>query len=485
MNNFFIFFYFFLLLVISIYGIHMYWLILIYLNHRSQDKNDDALLPLKEYPRVTVQLPLFNEQRVAVRLIEAVRNFDWPGEKLHIQILDDSTDSTTKEIERYLKQIKPSAIKIEHIRRGDRHGYKAGALAFGLLSSNSEYVAVFDADNVPRPDFLVKNIRYFSDPKVGMVQTRWSFLNQNESFLCRAQALFLNAHFIIEQQARFLGRLLFNFNGTAGIWRLTAIKEAGGWEFDTLTEDLDLSMRAQLAGWNFIYNNDYDVPTELPNTIMAFKTQQYRWSKGAIQTALKLLPKIIRSRLSTRVKAASIFHLTSKLLNVALLFLAILLIPALYIRLDSGMIKLLLIDLPIFLAATGSVTLFYSLAYKADQQNRTWRDMLALPMLTSLGIALAVNNTKAVVSAFLGRKSAFIRTPKSGSTDQLLRRVPRDYRLRIDRTILVEMALTVYSSIAIIIAFRMNMFFAVPFLTTFCIGFLYFSVKGISDNYGN
>jgi cellulose synthase/poly-beta-1,6-N-acetylglucosamine synthase-like glycosyltransferase len=485
MKSAFIFFYFALLCFISFYGIHLYWLIALYLKHRRKPvKPAGGRLGRDDFPRVTVQLPIYNEQRVAVRLIEAVRRFDWPDNKFEIQILDDSTDITSQLISEFLATFPDEGPKTQHVRRTNREGFKAGALKAGLVEAQGEFIAIFDADNFPRPDFLTSTIPFFNNRRVGMVQTRWSFLNRTESFLCRAQALFLDAHFNIEQQARFHGGLLFNFNGTAGVWRRSTIEQAGGWKSDTLTEDFDLSIRAQVSGAQFVYLNDYYVPTELPNSISAFKSQQYRWSKGAVQTGLNLFPKIVRSSLPIKAKVASFFHFSSKALSVALLMLALMLIPALYFRLETGMMRLFLVDLPIFVAATGSMSLFYSLAYRSSMDKRSFRDTMILPVLTSLGVALAVNNTRAFFSALSGRKSAFVRTPKSGSTEQNSLKAPQTYLRPSGRTAWVESFLALYSLTAMALAVQMNLYFTLPFLATFFAGYFYFSFKGIKDAIG-
>jgi len=486
MKNAFIFIYFSLLFFIALYGIHLYWMIIVYLKNRKRKLlPESGNLGFTEFPKVTVQLPIYNEKRVAVRLIEAVIKINWPNDKLDVQILDDSTDETCELIKVFLDKLQGmnNLPNISYLHRDNRKGFKAGALDAGFKRSNSEYIAVFDADNLPDSDFLTANIPFFNDPSIGMIQTRWGFLNQNESLLCRAQALFLNAHFIIEQQARFWGKMLFNFNGTAGIWRSKAIIDAGGWQFDTLTEDLDLSLRAQLAGWKFVYNNSYIVPTELPNRISAFKSQQFRWSKGAVQTGIKLLPSIFYSNLKWYVKLASFFHLSSKTISIALLFLSMLLVPALYIRLESGPVKLFFIDLPIFIAGTGSMSIFYSLAYRYSNKERSIKDIFLLPALTSLGIALAVNNSRALLSAIFNRKSEFIRTPKSGSTEINFRKVPKKYLGIRDNTVYIETFLAAYSLTALFVAIKMNLLFTVPFLLTFFLGYLYFSVKGLKEQY--
>jgi len=269
--------YFFLLFVIAFYGVHIYWLIWLYLRNRSAAESIEPLRgPL---PRVTVQLPVYNERAVVVRLIRSAAKLAWPQELLEIQVLDDSDDSTSELAADEVARLRAEGYRIAHIRRTDRSGYKAGALAHGLQLSFGEFVAIFDADNLPRPDFLTKAMGHFADPQVGLVQARWSFLNRAESILCRAQALFLDSHFFVEQSARCRGGLFMNFNGTAGIWRRQAIESAGGWQADTLTEDLDLSFRAQMAGWRFVLAEEIDVPPELPGSIRAFKSQQFRLAK--------------------------------------------------------------------------------------------------------------------------------------------------------------------------------------------------------------
>lgn len=462
-------------------------MIIIYIKHKySIPLIPHGTIAKSTFPFVTIQLPFYNEKQVAKRLIETVCQFDWNVHTLEIQILDDSTDETSEIIQECISDLKRRYDKLpelKYIHRTHRIGYKAGALAEGLKVAKGEFIAIFDADNLPNNDFLTCNMRYFNDKKIGMVQTRWGFLNANESFLCRAQTLFLNAHFIVEQQARYFGNLLFNFNGTAGIWRKETILDSGGWQFDTLTEDLDLSMRAQLRGWKFVYDNNYIVPTELPNRISAFKSQQYRWAKGAVETGMKILPTIFKSSLPLKVKIAAFFHLTSKSISPALLMLGVLLVPALYIRLESGLLKLFLIDFPIFIAGTGSMSLFYSYAYKHGNKNKGWKDIFTLPMLTSLGIALAVNNSKAFFSALLKRKSAFIRTPKSGSTDALPQEVPHSYFAALDNTVFIELLLACYSFSALLIAYNMQLYLTLPFLATFFIGYLYFSYKGVSEIY--
>jgi cellulose synthase/poly-beta-1,6-N-acetylglucosamine synthase-like glycosyltransferase len=481
MRDLFIYLYFFLLFYVAFYGIHIYWLVTLYVRHRADVKQPPPLG--RERPSVTVQLPVYNEKTVVVRLISAAAELDWPKEKLEIQVLDDSDDETTSLIANEVCRLQQESISIHHIRRGTRAGYKSGALAQGLREATGELIAVFDADNLPRPNFLRQIVGYFSDPEIGLVQARWSFLNRDESLLCRAQALFLDAHFYVEQAARAKGGLFMNFNGTAGVWRRKTIEDSGSWQSDTLTEDLDLSYRAQMVGWQMVFAEDVDVPTELPSSIRAFKTQQFRWAKGAFQTGLKLLPRLLSSHLTFKVKAASFFHLTQKSVSLALLVLSLLLIPALYIRLESGMLKVLFVDLPIFFAGTVSTSIFYGLAYKREKTVRSIKNALLLPVLTSLGIGLAVNNSLAVILAIFGRNQSFIRTPKTGGQGEKSLALPIEYRIPFDYTAKAEALLAMYTLIAIGCALSLKLFFTIPLLTTFTFGYVYFSILSLREEY--
>jgi cellulose synthase/poly-beta-1,6-N-acetylglucosamine synthase-like glycosyltransferase len=481
MRELFISFYFFLLFIVAFYGIQVYWLVYLYLRHRNRPhlRPKDNLAR----PMITVQLPVYNEKAVVARLIQAVARFDWPTDKLEIQVLDDSDDVTSSLIEKEVVRLRHEGIRVYHIRRSNRDGFKAGALENGLATAQGDFIAVFDADNLPYPDFLKQLMPYLSDSSVGLVQARWSFLNRDESLLCRAQALFLDAHFHIEQMARSRGDLPMNFNGTAGIWRRVAIDKAGGWQFDTLTEDLDLSYRAQLAGYRFLFIDDVEVPTELPSSIRAFKTQQYRWARGAVETGLKLLPSIWRSLMPLRSKVAASFHLTQKSVAVALMLLSIMLVPALYLRMEGGAWKLLVIDLPIFLAGAGSMSLFYGLAYRRGCTEKDEWSKLVLPLLTSLGIGLSVNNTLALMGALFGRRRRFVRTPKSGQTGNDRTNLPAAYTVSFDHTIWMETILAVYAVCAVGCAVDAGLLASVPFLLTFVFGYSYYSIVSIRERH--
>jgi cellulose synthase/poly-beta-1,6-N-acetylglucosamine synthase-like glycosyltransferase len=482
----FISFYFFLLFYIAIYGVGLYWMIWLYKRRSkplSSPKIAETAINSDIFPFITIQLPIYNERKVVARLISSVAAFDWPRDRLEIQVLDDSDDDTTEIITGEVGRLRQSGISIDHIRRESRRGFKAGALAYGLERARGEFIAVFDADNLPRSDFIRSLIGRFDNPELGMVQARWSFINRQDSLLCRAQALFLDAHFFIEQSARSRGGLFMNFNGTAGIWRRRAIDEGGGWQGDTLTEDLDLSYRVQLAGWKMILDEDIDVPTELPSSIRSFKTQQYRWARGAIETSKKLLPVVMRSKLPLRIKLASLLHLTQKSVSLAILLLTILLIPALYIRLEVGMMRLLLVDLPIFIAGTGSMSIFYGLAYKREHSSGSLKDCLTLPILSSLGIALAVQNSMAVLAGLFSNRRTFIRTPKSGTNANEKTVLPPDYRIKFDHSVKMEAVLAGYSILAIAFAAGLKLYFSIPFLTTFAFGFIYFTFRSMREHY--
>lgn len=474
-------FYFFLLGYLAIYGFHIYWLI--YLYFRCEPAFQSQTPKPGDEPMVTVQLPVYNERLVVKRLIQSIAAFDWPKDKLEIQVLDDSTDATTQIILEEVSHLKNFGYNITHIQREVRTDYKAGALKYGLKFAKGEFVAIFDSDNLPRPDFIKRLIGYFSDSRLGMVQARWSFLNRNQSILCRAQALFLDAHFFVEQAARSRAGLFMNFNGTAGIWRKIAIDDAGSWQGDTLTEDLDLSYRAQLAGWKMVFAEDVDVPTELPASIRAFKTQQYRWARGAVETGKKNMKRIFNSSFPIKNKIGAWFHLTQKTMSLALMTLSILLIPAVFIRWEVGGWKLLLVDLPIFIAGTGSMSLFYGLAYKRQKEIHSLKNMMTMSLLSALGVALSINNSFAALAAFFSNKRVFYRTPKSGVTDERSSTIPRDYKISFDYTMNIEGLLAVYSIIAVWCAIQAGMFASLPFLIIFATGYFYFSILSIKDKY--
>jgi cellulose synthase/poly-beta-1,6-N-acetylglucosamine synthase-like glycosyltransferase len=460
------------LVVLSVYGLHR--VVLLSLLRRYPDPVDTESAPAvpdSELPVVTVQLPIFNERYVVDRLVDAVAGLDWPLDRLEIQVLDDSTDDTEGIAQAAASRWRARGRDIQVIHRTDRVGYKAGALEAGLATARGELVAVFDADFVPPADFLRRTVPQFA-PGVGMVQARWGHLNDSESGLTRGQAILLDGHFVVEHGARFRSGRWFNFNGTAGIWRPECIRDAGGWQHDTLTEDLDLSYRAQLAGWRFVYVAGLAVSAELPRTMCAFKTQQHRWAKGSIQTALKLLPVLLRAPIGWRIKAESFVHLTSNLAYPLVLVLSVLMVPAALIRPVEMWHVLGVLDIFFFGAATLSIAAFYGVSQQ--QVYLDWRRRaLWIPAVMSLGLGMAVNQTRAVFEALAGQSSGFVRTPKSGSAGS------GGYRATLHWTVGVELALACWFLGGLILASAMGRWTALPFLALFGAGFAWVGLQSL------
>ena len=408
------------LMLLFLYNCGQLSLIIIYI--RSERKRRVAALSTTtlsaaELPRVTVQLPVYNELYVVERLIDAVVRLQYPKDKLDIQLLDDSTDETVELIARKVTDYQQQGFAIEHVRRPERKGFKAGALAYGLEFAKGEFIAIFDADFVPDPEFLLKTIPHFTDPKVAIVQTRWEHLNEEFSLMTQLQAFGLNAHFTIEQSGRHAGGFLANFNGTGGVWRKVAITDAGGWQCDTLTEDLDLSYRAQLRGWKFVYREDIGSPAELPVAMNALKSQQYRWMKGAAECARKLFGQVLRTPgISFTMKLHAFFHLFSSATFILVLILGVMSVPLIYIRSQHPewewvfwVINLFQVNLLILIAFYGIPLWFLKPVTKAKL---IWY----FPMYSSLMMGLSLHNTIAVIEGYLGRKTPFVRTPKFNVT---------------------------------------------------------------------
>ena len=464
--------YFIVLILLASYGVHRYWLVYLYYKHRDKRTTEPAQR-FAELPRVTVQLPIFNEQFVIDRLLQAVCALDYPREKLDIQVLDDSTDETTLVASRLVEAYAAKGFPVTYHHRTNRYGFKAGALAEGLLSAKGEFVALFDADFVPPPDFLLKTIHYFTDPKIGMVQTRWAHINRNYSFLTEVEAILLDGHFVLEHSGRARSNVFFNFNGTAGLWRRSVIDDAGGWQHDTLTEDTDLSYRAQLKGWKFIYLQDVECPAELPVEMTAFKTQQARWAKGLIQTSKKILPTVLRSDQPLHVKLEAWYHLTANLSYPLMVLLSVLLLPAMVIRFYQGWFQMLYIDLPLFMASTFSISSFY-LVSQRELFPKSWpRALLYLPFLMALGIGLTVTNTRAVLEALRGKQSAFARTPKYRVETKKDKVQTSTYRRGLGWVPWVELLIGGYFALTVYYAVINENFVTVPFLVLFVIGYWY------------
>jgi cellulose synthase/poly-beta-1,6-N-acetylglucosamine synthase-like glycosyltransferase len=467
-----------LLVALAVFGVHRYAMTYLFLRHRYK-----LAVPKERFaalPRVTVQLPIFNEMYVAERLLEAVARLDYPHDRLEIQVLDDSTDETRAIARAKVEALRAQGHDIVYVHRTDRRGFKAGALEHGLETAKGEFVAIFDADFIPDPAFLTRTIQHFTDPQVGLVQTRWGHLNRGYSLLTEAQAIFLDGHFMVEHVARNRAGRFFNFNGTAGIWRRKTIADGGGWQHDTITEDLDLSFRAQLKGWKFVYLPEIVSPAELPVDMNAFKSQQHRWAKGAVQCALKLLGPVLRADLPRDVKREAVAHLTANLAYLIVIPLAILLPITLAIREAHGPYEVLFVDLPLFVAATVSVIAFYVVSQRA-QGRSWWQSVKALPVVMALGIGLSVNNARAVVEALMGYETGFVRTPKHGVERKGQSVARKRYKTAATLQPLVELGLAAYMTYGVVYLWRRELYAAMPFLVLFQLGFSYVALVSLYE----
>ena len=464
-----LFAYYSILGILALFGGHRLMLLVLY--YRTRHRRPTQPADPDDWPRVTVQLPLFNELYVAERLIRAVCDLDYPTDRLEIQVLDDSTDETGQRVGRLVAHYRQQGIQIEHLRRTDRVGFKAGALANGLERATGELIAVFDADFLPQQDYLRRSVPYLQNPGIGMVQACWGHVNREYSLLTRIQAMLLDGHFLIEHAARQRSGRFFNFNGTAGVWRKQAIVDAGGWQHDTLTEDLDLSYRAQLAGWRFLYLQDLVVPAELPVEINAFKRQQFRWAKGSIQTARKQLRRIAAAPLPLMVKLESIVHLTNNTSYLLMVILSLLVFPAMMLRRGSSAKMILLIDLPLFLCATASVLAFYAASQLIRKGLRG--SVRHLVPLMGLGIGLAVNNSRAVLEGFGRDVGVFERTPKYRIESRKDGWRKKKYRAKANLSLLLEGLLASWFAASFVLAWKLGMWMSLPFLYLFLQGYSY------------
>jgi cellulose synthase/poly-beta-1,6-N-acetylglucosamine synthase-like glycosyltransferase len=475
--------YFGILALLSVYGVYRYRLVYLFLRYKSHRPEPKSRFASGRLPRITVQLPLFNEMYVAERLIEAVANLDYPRELLEIQVLDDSTDDTRQIASAAVNKYFEQGIDIVYHHRDDRVGFKAGALEAGLKKSSGEFVLIFDADFVPRADCIRRMIDYFTDERVGMVQMRWSHINADYSLLTRVQGIMLDGHFVIEQVARNRCGGFFNFNGTAGMWRREAIEWSGGWQHDTLAEDTDLSYRAQLMGWRFIYLADDDVPAELPVEINAFKSQQRRWAKGVVQVGIKLFRRMWHDpRLSTRVKLEQFFRLTGNLAAPLVIVLALINLPILIVRYNQGLFHLFALDVPILTFSTVSVIVYYLVTQRYLHPD-TWKQSIKyIPFVMSMGIALTFSNARAVIEALLGIKTPFVRTPKYRIEDThdttwvKKRYVPRRISLPW-----LELLFAGYFVFTIWFAIDSGIFGTLPFLMIYLCGYAYAAAMSIAQ----
>ena len=451
-----------------IFGSNGFLMIYYYFRYRKRQVAEKGVL--KELPHVTIQLPVYNELYVVNRAIDAICALDYPKDRLEIQVLDDSTDETTAIIGRKMVEKTSQGFDIKHIRRGNRQGYKAGALKFGLEQARGEYIAVFDADFIPRTDFLMRTLPYFASEKIGLVQTRWEHINSDYSLLTRAQALALDGHFVIEQQVRNKAGFFMNFNGTAGIWRRSCIEDSGNWEADTLAEDLDLSYRAQLKGWQFVFMKEYTSPAELPADVNGLRSQQYRWTKGAIEASRKLLPKVWKSKLPLRVKIHSTIHLGASLVYPFVLMIAILQVPAVFIK-HTGEYDATFMLMGGFIFAFFGSFVFYLYSQKDIYED--WRRRIYLfPVFMAGSMGLSVNNTKAVIEGLFRKKTEFVRTPKYGMTGKEGSWADKKYTQRkINWVSIAEFVLAVYCLGGIVLSIADLEIAAVPFQLLFFAGF--------------
>ena len=475
------------IIALMYFSLHTYLVIYLYIKNPNKCKysKDTTIVPLQKYPMVTIQLPIYNEYYVVERLIDSVVKIEYPKKSLEIQILDDSTDECRNLVAKKVKEYNKLGFNMVHIHRTNRVGHKAGALKAGLEVAKGNFIAIFDADFVPCVDFLEKTMPYFfmnGSEKLGMVQTRWGHLNKDNSILTRAQSIGVDGHFIIEQVARNISGLWMNFNGTAGIWRKECIIDAGNWQSDTLTEDFDISYRAELKGWYFKYLSDVVCPAELPDTITSFKSQQFRWCKGSLQTAVKLLPVILKTKLPLKVKLEAFTHLTNYTVH-PLMYLNILVTPLLILA-DFNVADMPLIFKVFITFITMGPMVFYTLSQKTLYPD--WKKrVIWLPFLTLIGSGIAVNNTKAWIEGVFGKHSSFVRTPKFGSVakkniskaDQM-----KYLTFKFDIIIVLEFLTTFYILWTIYLVFLSHNWFILPFLCMYFLGFVYINILSVYDS---
>jgi cellulose synthase/poly-beta-1,6-N-acetylglucosamine synthase-like glycosyltransferase len=466
---------------LSAFGAHRIKVLYQFWKHR-----ENPPVPVSQFaelPMITVQLPIFNELHVVGNLLRTVSALDYPRDRLQIQVLDDSTDETAAHAEKLAAELKAQGYDVDYRHRTNRNGFKAGALDEAMAAAKGDYICIFDADFQPQPDYLKKVIHHFTDPKVGMVQARWGHLNKDFSLLTRLQALFLDGHLVLEQTARSRDGEFLNFNGTAGIWRRSAITESGGWEHDTLTEDLDLSYRAQLKGWKFIYLKDVVVPAELPPDMDGFKSQQHRWTKGSIQVCKKILGDVWRSDIPLRLKLEATAHLTSNFAYLLTLCTLVLMYPANFVM-GSSWHKAVFVDVPVFFFASLSVVAFYITAQGAQSRFGWLKALPYVPMLLALGIGMSINNGKAVLEALLNQSSEFVRTPKYGiETKAQAVKQRSSYKAGKSIALWIEVTLTGYFAWMIALAADRGQWGSIPFLLLFFCGFGYVAAGSLMKRF--
>ncbi|HSL43055.1 MAG TPA: cellulose synthase family protein [Anaerolineales bacterium] len=460
-------FYFIVTTILALYGFHNLITTIMYLRMKTPKKRRQETQVLREWPHVTVQLPVFNEKYTVERLLRAVTRLDYPADRLQIQVLDDSTDDTVDLLCRLIDDYKRRGVDIELIHRVDRQGYKAGALQNGLQTATGELIAIFDADFVPKPDWLKRTVPSFQNPQLGCLQTRWGHTNQQYNSLTRAEAMGIDGHFIIEQTVRSKNGFFLNFNGTAGLWRRACIEDAGGWQWDTLTEDLDLSYRAQMRGWKFDYLPDVVVPAELPPQVEAYKKQQFRWAKGSFQVVRKILPSVLKANLPLKVRFMALLHLTGYFVHPLMLSILLLTLPV--GLLVPGAFRVFPISI---LAGLGPPLLY--LTATATQHRSILRRMASFPMLVIVGFGLSLSTTVAVLEGLFSKGGAFIRTPKLNVNNRRQKKkIDRSYVAPLSSMVWIEILLGLYALLTGIVLMPYLGWSILFWMIVYMLGFFY------------
>ncbi|MFH0976280.1 MAG: glycosyltransferase family 2 protein [Spirochaetota bacterium] len=484
--NFWVIIHFIALSGLVLYGLHRIWILYHWFSEKKKyapELPPDFYFKENDCPFVTVQLPLYNERFVAERLIDAAANLDWPGKRLEIQVLDDSTDDTPGIVEKRVAYWAVNGVVISVVRRTNREGYKAGALDNGMKTCSGEFIAIFDADFVPPRDFLFRTISFFADKKTGMVQARWGFLNTEHSWLTSVQALLLGPHFRIEHWVRHRRGLFFNFNGTAGVWRRTAIESAGGWQADTVTEDLDLSYRAQMAGWKFRYVDELEVPSELPVRLSAFRCQQQRWAKGSVQTAKKILPLLLKRNFPPAVKLEALAHLLANVCWLLGVIVTLTLYPTILSRTNIGPYQIFRIDAPIFILSSMAIFLYFVLYRRGQNKKIPLSTLLMMPVFT---IGLAPGIALSVIKGIFRNGGIFDRTPKFGiNGKEKLPRMAFLYSQRSMPYVIMNLILFCYTLLPVYFALQRETWIAIPFLLVFPMGFFFVMCKDVKEIFEN
>lgn len=478
------------ILLLFLFGLHSLLMVYLYRKNHKYCNSDDSRnfkKTDKNLPKVTVQLPVYNEYYVVERLIDSAVKLEYPKNKLEIQLLDDSTDDSVEKANKIVKHYKKQGFNIIHLHRTKREGHKAGALEAGMKVSKGEFIAIFDADFIPEPSFLLKTLPYFSDKEIGMVQVRWGHINPDYNVLTKAQSYGIDGHFMIEQVARNANNLWMNFNGTAGIWRRECIEDAGGWEHDTLTEDFDLSYRAELKNWKFRYFKDIVCKAEIPALISAYKSQQFRWCKGSIQTAVKLLPTILKSKFNWKIKGEAIIHLINysvhPLMMVNILFTAPLLLMEYWSGYTFKDIPIAVMFATAALLSIGSIGPLVFYAYSQRELRKDWKKRLMfLPIMIMIGTGIAIVNTRAWLEAILGIKSSFKRTPKLNietSKDNLKEK--NKYSIPLDFHVVLEFFMGLYCTLCVYLSFKVGKPYIVGFLIMYAFGFFFVAINSLKE----